>query len=142
MRRGEKIFVLLCTFFVFITLYMMFGKVRPYCDLCKLSEPLKNQIALSNSLYYSIFHGLVALSFLFHYNINDLLIGKISSIAGFTYFVLWLPFDIIMFKMDLPEQVKLMQSEQFSWIYSIVIFVIAFVLGLMIANKLDHEQLD
>jgi hypothetical protein len=121
---------------------MAFGKVRPYCDCCKLNETLKHQIALSNSLYYILFHGLVACLFLFYYNRNSLLIGNISAIAGFVYFCSWIPFDIAFFYTDLPEQVKLMQSEQFSWIYSIVIFGIAFIMGLIIANKLDNEHLD
>ena len=121
---------------------MKFGKVRPYCNLCEIDKTLASQIAFSNAFYYCLIDCTFACLFLFYYNINDLLIGRISAIAGFIYLVLWLPFDIIMFTTNLTGQVKLMQSEQFSWIYSIAIFVIAFGLGLVISNKLDHEQLD
>jgi hypothetical protein len=90
-------------------------------------------------LYYFGFHSLIASLFLFMYNRNDISIGKVSAISGFIYFCCWIPFDIAFFYTDLPGQVKLMQSDQFSWIYSIVIFGIAFMMGLIIANKLDHE---
>jgi hypothetical protein len=139
MKKGEKIFALLIAFFVFITLYMAFGKVRPYCDLCPLSEKLRQQIAISNSIYYCGFHLLVICLFLLTYNRNNLFIGRMSSIAGVFYFVLWLPFDVVMFTTTLPKQVELMQSRQFDWVYSIIIFLMALTMGLMIANKIDHE---
>lgn len=117
---------------------MMLGKVRPYCDKCKIDDILAMQIVISNAFYYCLIDCTFACLFIFNYNRNDLLIGKLGVIAGFIYFVFWLPFDIIMFTTDLPGQIKLMQSEQFSWIYSIVIFGIALIMGLIIANKLDH----
>lgn len=137
--KKERIFILLCIFFIMDVLYMKYGKVRPYCNLCIIDSKLEHWITISNVYWYIMIDSAFALSFLFHYNKNSLFLTKLSAIGGFIYLISWLPYDLLMLNRSLIDQVKWMQSDKIGFIYCIIIFIIAILLGCFIAHKLDKN---
>jgi|WetSurMetagenome_2_1015567.scaffolds.fasta_scaffold23863_8 hypothetical protein len=136
MRKGERLFILLCVYFVLITIYQLFGKSRPYCDAFMTSD-YKQQVALWNCYYYIVIDGLLLLLWLFNYDHS--FFGKRASVSGALYSFAWLVYDSLLINKDLKTQVAWTQSELLVTVYSIITFGIAIVLGFMIANKIDNE---